>query len=179
MKRNISETSKGGDLVWGRGWKKRSSTEKSNEFCPFCFRSRLFCSLGRFDWHNVFCSTLQNIVADNRYSCFLHSSLCSAQFVNLCNFEIKFPFRILYAMDADRCYINKLENVLKGIKTVYKTPAVLSSSVVYAKMHLGAWLSGRNTHYWGDRFMGAIMNCVYWAGVRVLPYWPDYSRWPP
>ena len=120
MKRNISETSKGGDLVWGRGWKKRSSTEKSNEFCPFCFSSRLFCSLGRFDWHNVFCSTLQNIVADNRYSCFLHSSLCSAQFVNLCNFEIRFPFRISYAMDADWCYINKLENVLKGIKTVLK-----------------------------------------------------------
>ena len=63
-------------------------------------------------------------------------------------------------MDADWCRINKLENGFKGIKTVNKTPAVLSSSFVYTKMHLEVWLSGCNTYYQSDHFIGTILTTL-------------------
>ena len=50
-------------------------------------------------------------------------------------------------MDTDQHHVKKLENGFKGIETVYKTTAVLSSSVVYTKMHLGARLTGRDMYY--------------------------------
>ena len=80
-------------------------------------------------------------------------------------------------MDTNRCHINKLENIFKEIKSVYKTLAASSSLVDYTKMGLWAWLSGCNTYYWGDCIMGSIMYCIYWVGFRILhvPYWPHIA----